>query len=114
MIINKTLVLLFGIFGLNTLNAQETNETTLKNILSTKTFVFKAQSAWPLQGTVVQLTPGFDTKVLGDSINAHRLFGPITREVLRDLKQLVDNTLNRRRNGRTLKLNLGDIGNFRA
>ena len=71
MIINKTLVLLFGIFGLNTLNAQETNETTLKNILSTKTFVFKAQSAWPLQGTVVQLTPGFDTKVLGDSINAY-------------------------------------------
>ena len=68
----KTLVLLFaGIFGLNTLKAQETNETALKNILSSKTFVFKAQSAWPLQGTVVQLTPGFDTKVMDDSINTY-------------------------------------------
>jgi hypothetical protein len=51
--------------------AQEGNESSLKSILSTKSFVFKAQSAWPLQGTVVQLTPGFDMKVLNDSINTY-------------------------------------------
>ena len=51
--------------------AQETNEATLKNILTNKNFIFKAQSAWPLQGTVVQLTPGFDLRVLIDSINAY-------------------------------------------
>lgn len=53
------------------LMAQENNETALKNLLSTKTFVFKAQSAWPLQGTVVQLNPGFDMKMLSDSINTY-------------------------------------------
>ena len=51
--------------------AQEKNEAALKGLLSTKTFVFKAQSAWPLQGTVVQLNPGFDMKVLSDSINTY-------------------------------------------
>src|SRR4051794_9719977 len=51
--------------------AQETNGTTLKSLLSNKTFVFKAQSAWPLQGTVVQLTSGYDMKMLQDSINTY-------------------------------------------
>ena len=51
--------------------AQEANEATLKTILSGKSFVFKAQSAWPLQGKVIQLTPGFDMKVLSDSINTY-------------------------------------------
>lgn len=51
--------------------SQETNEATLKNSLAAKTFTFKAQTAWPLRGNVVQLTPGFDMKVLGDSINTY-------------------------------------------
>lgn len=51
--------------------AQETNEATLKAILAAKTFVFKAQSAWPLQGKVIQLSAGFDMKVLTDSINTY-------------------------------------------
>lgn len=57
--------------GFRAVQAQETNETVLKNLLTTKSFVFKAQSAWPLQGTVVQLTPGFDVKVFSDSINTY-------------------------------------------
>lgn len=51
--------------------SQETNEAALKNSLAAKTFTFKAQTAWPLRGNVVQLTPGFDMKVLGDSINTY-------------------------------------------
>lgn len=65
-----TLLLLGGVF-LNAAKAQETNEATLKNLLGAKTFVFKAQTAWPLQGTVIQLTPGFDMKVFADSINTY-------------------------------------------
>ena len=58
-------------FGSIVTGAQETNETTLKSLLAAKNFVFKAQSAWPLQGNTVQLTPGFDMKVLDDSINTY-------------------------------------------
>ena len=63
--------LIIGFFSVISLKAQEANEATLKTLLGSKTFVFKAQSAWPLQGTVVQLTPGFDMKVLSDSINTY-------------------------------------------
>lgn len=65
------LLFFFGFAGFGHAQAQEANGTTLKNILSSKNFVFKAQSAWPLQGTVVQLTAGYDMKVLQDSINAY-------------------------------------------
>lgn len=68
---NALLLLSLIAFGFTTSNAQETSEATLKNLLNAKTFVFKAQSAWPLQGTTIQLTPGFDMKVLGDSINTY-------------------------------------------
>lgn len=69
--ISTLFFLALAAFALNDAKAQETSETALKNLLSTKTFVFKAQSAWPLQGTVVQLSPGFDMKVLTDSINTY-------------------------------------------
>lgn len=65
------LILLFGSSVLQEAGAQETNSTVLKSLLTGKTFVFKAQSAWPLQGTVVQLTQGYDMKVLQDSINTY-------------------------------------------
>ena len=64
-------VILVGFTPFLSLRAQEANSTALKNILSSKTFIFKAQSAWPLQGTVVQLTAGYDMKVLQDSINTY-------------------------------------------
>lgn len=57
--------------SLHKATAQETNTAALKTILGSKTFVFKAQSAWPLQGKVVQLTPGYDMKLLQDSINTY-------------------------------------------
>jgi hypothetical protein len=74
--INKLLVrtlftLFIGIAGNSLVQAQETNEAALKNLLNSRSFVFKAQSAWPLQGTVIQLTPGFDMKIIGDSINTY-------------------------------------------
>jgi hypothetical protein len=64
-------ILLVGVLSLRNAGAQETNSTTLKSLLTAKTFVFKAQSAWPLQGTVVQLTQGYDMKVMQDSINTY-------------------------------------------
>ena len=64
-------VLSLGVLGLGTAMAQETSPATLKTHLTNKTFVFKAQSAWPLQGTVVQLTSGYDMKVMQDSINTY-------------------------------------------
>lgn len=70
--IHKALIILFvGVFNVSALSAQEPNEANLKTLLHTKSFVFKAQSAWPLQGTVIQLTPGFDMKMLVDSINTY-------------------------------------------
>ncbi len=60
-----------GLLSFSFAEAQETNEAVLKTMLVSKMFVFKAQSAWPLQGTVVQLNAGFDMKVLGDSINTY-------------------------------------------
>lgn len=57
--------------SLGSVMAQESNPATLKTILGNKTFVFKAQSAWPLQGPVVQLTPGYDMKLIQDSINTY-------------------------------------------
>ena len=63
-------ILLVGVMGFGSVDAQETDAATLKSLLQTKNFTFRAQSAWPLQGTVVQLTAGYDMKVLQDSINA--------------------------------------------
>ena len=75
MIVKNTIRTLFtffiGVFAFNSSYAQESNENILKNLLANKSFIFKAQSAWPLQGTVVQLTPGFDMRVMTDSINTY-------------------------------------------
>ena len=70
----KTIVLFFSILlvtapGVSQLNAQETNSATLKTLLHNKTFTFRAQSAWPLQGTVIQLNSGYDMRMMQDSIN---------------------------------------------
>lgn len=70
----KTIVRIFSIvlvcvMSAGQLAAQETNSGALKTLLQNKTFTFKAQSAWPLQGTVIQLTSGYDMKVMQDSIN---------------------------------------------
>jgi hypothetical protein len=70
-LLKSLLCLPLVVLGATQLVSQEANETALKSLLSTKSFVFKAQSAWPLQGTVVQLNPGFDMKILSDSINTY-------------------------------------------
>ncbi|HEV7331431.1 MAG TPA: DUF4251 domain-containing protein [Flavisolibacter sp.] len=62
-------ILLISVVGFGQLDAQETDAATLKSLLQNKNFTFRAQSAWPLQGTVVQLTAGYDVKVLQDSLN---------------------------------------------
>lgn len=62
--------LLFS-FTLASVFAQDINGAHIKSMLASKNFIFRAQSAWPLQGTVVQLNAGFDSKVIGDSINTY-------------------------------------------
>ena len=64
-------ILLIGVMGFSTVDAQETDAAVLKSILQNRNFTFRAQSAWPLQGTVVQLTAGYDMKLLQDSINTY-------------------------------------------
>jgi hypothetical protein len=63
--------LFLTVLSICNLEAQESNSATLKTILQHKNFTFKAQSAWPLQGTVVQLTAGYDMKVMQDSLNTY-------------------------------------------
>jgi hypothetical protein len=70
-IVTYLFVLAVGVVGSGKAVAQESNSNTLKTILTNKNFVFKAQSAWPLKGTVVQLTAGYDMKVIQDSINTY-------------------------------------------
>lgn len=65
------LVLFVSVASLGSLMAQEGSNAVLKTSLSNKNFVFKAQSAWPLQGTVVQLNAGYDVRVMQDSINTY-------------------------------------------
>jgi hypothetical protein len=68
----RILFLLFvGFAAQGNAEAQEANNITLKSILANRSFIFKAQSAWPLQGTVIQLNAGYDMKVLHDSINTY-------------------------------------------
>lgn len=62
-------IFLIGLMGFSPVAAQETDPAVLKSILQNKAFTFRAQSAWPLQGTVVQLTAGYDMKIVQDSIN---------------------------------------------
>src|ERR1043165_2815237 len=69
--IKAAVIGLVWLVAFNQLLAQETNEANLKNLLTSKNFIFKAQSAWPLQGTVVQLNAGYDMRVLPDSINTY-------------------------------------------
>ncbi|NTS40557.1 DUF4251 domain-containing protein [Flavisolibacter sp. BT320] len=64
-------IFLIGLMGFSPVVAQETDAAVLKSILQNKSFTFRAQSAWPLQGTVVQLTAGYDMKILQDSINTY-------------------------------------------
>jgi hypothetical protein len=64
-------IFLIGVMGFTSVDAQETDAAVLKSILQTKNFTFRAQSAWPLQGAVVQLTAGYDMKILQDSINTY-------------------------------------------
>ena len=59
------LILAAGSF---TLNAQEKDPVALKNMLESKTFVFKARTAYPQTGTSRILTPEYDVKFNTDKI----------------------------------------------
>jgi hypothetical protein len=50
------------------LQAQEKDPVTLKNMLESKTFVFKARTAYPQTGSSRILTSEYDVKLSGDKI----------------------------------------------
>ena len=54
--------------GSFTLHAQEKDPVALKNMLESKTFVFKARTAYPQTGTSRILTPEYDVKFSTDKI----------------------------------------------
>ena len=48
--------------------AQDLEKGKLKELVQNKNFVFKAQTASPMSGTIRQLTGEYDVRVIGDSI----------------------------------------------
>lgn len=64
------LVLAFLSFSLLPLGlkAQEKDKNVLKEMVETRRFVFKAQTAYPLSGQMRQLTSDYDLRFAGDSL----------------------------------------------
>src|SRR5918993_706307 len=60
-------------FNLQPAAAQNTaeNKSPTEALLKSKNFIFKAQSAHPMRGSVVQLTTAYDLIVTGDTLQAY-------------------------------------------
>ena len=68
--------------SITTLQAQDLDKATVKNLVDSKSFTFKAQTVLPMSGASRQLTSEYDLKLLGDSMVAYlpyfgRAYGPI-------------------------------------
>jgi hypothetical protein len=57
-----------SIFSFQTLKAQDLDKATIKEAITSKRFVFVAQTAFPIGGATRQLTSNFDLRVAGDSL----------------------------------------------
>ena len=69
--LGKALLLIASFFLINNTYAQNdeaSKAAQLQQKIESKTFVFVAQSALPLRGTMRQLTSGYDLKFLVDSV----------------------------------------------
>ena len=69
-------------FSISTINGQDLDKATVKNLVDSKSFIFKAQTVLPMGGASRQLTPDYDLKLFGDSMVAYlpyfgRAYGPI-------------------------------------
>lgn len=68
--------------SITTIHAQDLDKATVKNLVDSKSFTFKAQTVLPMTGASRQLTSEYDLKLLGDSMVAYlpyfgRAYGPI-------------------------------------
>src|SRR3981081_4677218 len=64
-------LLLLPLIHLNIINAQDgKQETSIQNLLDSRQFVFKAETAIPLRGGTRYLTSDYDMKVSKDSVVA--------------------------------------------
>jgi hypothetical protein len=71
--INRTFLLLVLVF-FSSCSAQQKTTTNIKSVVTTRSFVFKAQTAIPLNGRVVQLTSPYDLTVRHDSVISYLPF----------------------------------------
>ena len=68
--IKNILISLVVLVSLNTSYAQD-KDSTIKNMVESQNFVFKAQTVHPLSGPTRQLTSEYELKILKDTIIAH-------------------------------------------
>lgn len=69
--INSFFSLFIVLFFATTATAQNLDESTVQKLITSKRFVFKAQSALPMGQVSRQLTPEYEVKLSGDSIVAY-------------------------------------------
>jgi hypothetical protein len=74
-IIKFFLPLIIILFSTATINAQEEKKetsrnkgNTIKSLIESKNYIFKAQSVSPQRGGTRQLTPEYDMRLIGDSL----------------------------------------------
>ena len=62
--------LLLPVISPNIINAQDSKETNIQNLVETQQFVFKAETVSPLRGGTRHLTSDYELKVSKDSLIA--------------------------------------------
>jgi len=69
--IRIALLILVSLSGLANSHAQGLDQAAVKDLITSRNFVFKAQTALPLGGQSRQLTSDYDLRVYGDSLIAY-------------------------------------------
>jgi len=69
--IRIALLFLVSLSGLTNSHAQSLDQAAVKDLITSRNFVFKAQTALPLGGQARQLTSDYDLRVYGDSLIAY-------------------------------------------
>jgi hypothetical protein len=59
------------LFSLTISFAQELDKATVEKVVSSKQFVFKAQTVLPMRGSIRSLTSDYEVRLLGDSVISH-------------------------------------------
>jgi hypothetical protein len=60
-----------ALFSVTFVSAQELDKAVVEKAITSKSFVFKAQTVFPMAGTSRPLTSEYDVRLLGDSVVAY-------------------------------------------